>query len=93
MIVSTIILSSDNFYVNEDGEIPARPSFDKKLLHTIIAGEVVSDEGYLMLPPSMKRVVTVDDKWLEPTVGVTIPEIDALSDLLIVVHSLSLIHI
>jgi len=44
-----------------------------------------------MLPPSMKRVVTVDDKWLEPTVGVTIPEIDALSDLLIVVHSNELI--
>ena len=86
MIVSTIILTKDNFYVNSEGKLPARPDFDKELLSNIVTGQRVSDKAYEMLPRSMKKVVKFS-MGMEPTVGITIKEIDGLTDLLIVVHS------
>jgi len=87
MIVGTILLTSDRQYVINGGQLPGRGDWDKDLLTTLAAGQIVSDEGYKMLPPSIQTVVRQIDKWQEPTFPVTIPEIDALSDLLIVSHS------
>ena len=90
MIISTILLSSDNFYVNENGELPKpRPPHDKQLLATLCKGQSVSQKAYDMLPPSIREVVKVTE--LEPTIGITIPEINALTDLLIVSRSNELI--
>ena len=86
MITSTILLTSDNFYVNEHGELPARPAHDKDLLKRLCQDQCVSDEGYNMLPPSIKSVVKFAGTH-EPTIGITKPEIAALSDLLLVSHS------
>ena len=89
MITSTILLTSDNFYVNENGELPSRPPHDKQLLATLCKDQSVSQKAYDMLPPSIREVVKVTE--LEPTIGITIPEIDALTDLLIVSRSNELI--
>lgn len=41
-----------------------------------------------MLPPSIRNKVILPGKWQEPEIGITIPEIDGLTDLLIVVRSI-----
>jgi len=87
MVVSTILLSRDNKYVKDDGSLPKRPNFDKALLKALCENQIVSDEAYDMLPPSIKSVVNLPTKWEEPGIGITIPEIDALTDLLIVSRS------
>ena len=86
MIVSTILLSTNNCYVDRQGKLPERPSFDKELLTTICSGQVVSKVGYKMLPPSIKDKVIMTEQ-VEPEVGITISEIDGLTDLLLVVRS------
>jgi hypothetical protein len=94
MIVSTILLSLNNVYVDEDGNLPVRPSFDKTLLTGLCKNKIVSDTGYNMLPPSIREVTvkqSLTDAW-EPEIGITISEIDALSDLLIVVRSHEMIY-
>ena len=85
MIVSTILLSANNCYVDKDGNLPTRPEFDKELLATLLKGQAVSVEGYNMLPPSLKNLC-FKNVTQEPY-PITIPEIDALSDLLIVSRS------
>ena len=49
----------------------------------------MSDKGYEMLPPSIREKtirLSQTDKW-EPEIGITIPEINSLTDLLIVSRS------
>ena len=87
MIVSTILLTREDVYVGSKGELPhGRPDFDKELLTTLCKGQVVSLSAYEMLPPSIRRIVDVTDQ-IEPTIGITIPEINGLTDLLIVVRA------
>lgn len=88
MKVATILLSSDNFYVNEDGFLPLRPSHDKALLTGLCEGEKVSELGYIMLPPSIQEVAHLTRS--VDYVPITIKEI-AEADLLIVSRSNDLI--
>jgi len=85
MIVGTILLTADRQYVIDEGRLPLRGSWDKELLTTLATDQQVSYEGYEMLPPSIREVTSRTEG--EPTFPVTIPEIDALSDILIVSHS------
>jgi len=84
-IVGTILLTADRQYVIDEGRLPVRGNWDKELLTTLAKGNTVSQKGYEMLPPSIQDVVHITSG--EPTFPVTIPEIDSLSDLLIVSHS------
>ena len=85
MIVGTILLTADRQYVIDEGRLPARGNWDKELLTTLAKGNAVSKEGYEMLPPSIRDLVHITGG--QPTFPVTISEIDALSDILIVSHS------
>jgi hypothetical protein len=85
-VVNTILLSQDDCYVDKDGNLPARPYFDKELLYAFCKGQSVSLRGYDMLPPSIQQVVNIVDE-RHITAAITIPEIDAHCDILIVVRS------
>ena len=88
MIVSTLFLSADDYYATEDNKLPCpRPEFDKRLLTELVRGQVISIEGRDMLPPSIRKNAQALSN-VEPTIGITIPEIAGLTDLLIVVRSL-----
>jgi len=87
MIVSTILLSADDYYVDKDGNLPYRPEFDKKLLRSLTKGQIISYDAAKLLPPSIRSRAVVTDE-IEPTIGITIPEIDGLTDLLLVVRGL-----
>ena len=91
MIVSTILLTKDNFYINDKGELPKRGSHDKNLLTELVRGQTISIKAAEMLPPSIKGLAQVISDKVEPTIGITIEEISALSDILIVSHSNELI--
>ena len=87
MIVSTILLSADGYYIDANGNLPHRPEFDKRLLKALVKNQVISWNAYNILPDSiLKDAKEVSNN--EPTVGITIPEIDGLTDLLIVVRNL-----
>lgn len=86
MIVSTLLLDQNNCYVNDKGELPRRPAFDKELLQTLCTGQTISNHAAVMLPPSILDVVGHISSG-QPTIGITIPEIDALTDLLLVTRS------
>ena len=86
MIVSTILLTRDDHYVDSHGILPLRPSHDKTLLRELVRGQIISPEAIEMLPASICNV-GVWDNTQEPTIGITILEIDALTDLLIVSRS------
>jgi len=91
MIVSTILLTKDNFYINENGDLPKRGLHDKHLLTELVRGQTISTKAAEMLPPSIKGLAQVISDKVEPTVGITIREIAGLSDILIVSHSTELI--
>jgi len=84
MIVSTILLSPENVYVDKDGNLPYRPNFDKDLLREVVRGQRVSFKAKEMLPESIASLAYSSHF---PNVGITIPEIDELTDLLIVIRS------
>lgn len=83
MRVGTILLNPQDMYVNTKGNLPARPSFDKAFLAGLCDGESVSLDGYRLLPPSMRKIVTCSPMF---NMAVTIPEL-AEVDLLIVSRS------
>lgn len=88
MIVSTILLTADNQYVKDDGSLPARPDFDKKLLTELCRGELITDEAHAMLPRSISSLAwSAEAEFKDPTIGITIREIAMLTKLLIVVRS------
>ena len=83
MVVGTILLDINNKYVDDKGDLPVRPVYDKELLAKIIKGKKVSSEGYDMLPPSLRKLVDLSSyEWCP----ITIPEL-AEADVLIVVRS------
>jgi len=87
MVVSTILLTRDDIYVSDKGKLPVRPSFDKDLLKCLVKNQIISVEASSILPKSIKDMAYDITSRIEPTTGVTIPEIAGLTDLLIVVRS------
>jgi len=87
MIVSAILLTKDNVYVSKGGSLPKRPSFDKELLRCLVKGQIISKEAAKMLPKSISKTACNITDLIEPEVGITIEEIDGLTDLLIIVRS------
>lgn len=85
MIIGTILLTKDNKYTCGEDTLPQRRKHDKNLLTKLAKGKTVSLEGWEMLPPSIKTKVFITDE--EPTFPVTVPEIEGLTDLLLVSHS------
>jgi len=87
-MINTILLSQNDCYVDKDGNLPKRPSFDKELLTAFCKNQVVSENGYNGLPPSMRKIVRkqkMNDE--EISLAITIPEIDKYSDVLIIIRS------
>jgi len=87
-MISTILLSSNDCYVNNNGNLPTRPSFDKELLTGICKNQSVSTDGFKMLPPSIRKSVNVLNTC---TLGITIPEINN-SDVILVIRSNEIIN-
>ena len=85
MITATILLDSNDCYVDWNGKLPQRPHYDKELLTAFVSMGLISQAGKDMLPSSMKDISTLTLS--EPTLPITIPEIDGLTDLLIVSRS------
>ncbi len=83
MIVGSILLTKSNEYLTAEGTLPTRPKYDKLLLTELCKGELVSQEGYDLLPPSIQQICMVDH---EPSMPITISELDKC-DLLIVSRS------
>ena len=83
-IYATILLDEKDHYVYDDGNLPIRPDFDKELLKDIYKNETVTEKGYNMLPPSIQKIVDITQD--EPTAPVTVPEINALADILLVIR-------
>ena len=83
-IYATILLDEKDHYVYDDGNLPIRPDFDKELLRDIYKNETVTEKGYNMLPPSIRKKVDITQDG--PTAPVTVPEIDALADILLVIR-------
>ena len=86
-MIASLLLTKNNVYVKEDGTLPLRPDFDKDLLTGLAKGLTVSKAGYDMLPKSIKKEVYHFQTNQQPAFPVTINEIDALADILIVVWS------
>jgi len=55
-----VLLSADNFYLREDGSLPARPSWDKGFLLHLVKGKKIlcSVNTFCGLPPSMLGIVS-----------------------------------
>ena len=85
MTVSTIILDLDNHYIGENNQLPSRPGWDKKWLASLVEKSTVSKEGFNMLPLGMQKTTSITHG--EPELPITIPEINGLTDILIVIRS------
>jgi hypothetical protein len=85
MTIGTILLTEDNCYVDDRKQLPHRAIWDKEWLTTLVSLNTISKKGYDMLPPSMQKVANVTHG--EPSLAITIPELDELPDLLFVIRS------
>jgi len=83
-IVATLLLDRNDNYVLEDGSLPRRPQWDKALLETFVIGESLSEDGYNMVGKKLKENVFVTHGEPYP---ITIPEINALADIILVTRS------
>jgi len=86
MKVGTILLTKSNKYVDADGNLPKRPSFDKELLRGLVSGKRVSGYSYLMLPPSIQKLCYCKEFGSEEHFPISIKEL-AQTELLIVIRS------
>ena len=82
-MVGTILLTRNNYYVDQSGDLPVRPKHDKMLLTEICARKTVSNAGYELLPPSIQKLCMVSDN---PQVPITIQELSQC-DILIISRS------
>ena len=82
-MIGTILLSRDNKYIDKDGKLPERPPHDKDMLRAMSIKQIVSTDGYEMLPPSIRKVCTSSASYTMP---VTIREL-AKADILLVSRS------
>ena len=85
MITSSIILDINNRYVGKNGQLPSRPGFDKAFLTNLVSKNLVSKAGFDLLPKSIRSKAVITHG--EPELPLTIPEIDGLTDMLIVIRS------
>jgi len=86
-MINTILLDPNDNYVDNNGNLPKRPDYDKKLLKAFTLNQTVTQNGYDGLPPSMRKFLTVTEDLKEITMAVTIPEIAKYSDVLLVNRS------
>ena len=87
MIVGTILLTQNDEYVDKDGNLPTRPSFDKAFITGLYRGKSVSKVGLKLLPPSIKKVLNLNGEFMP----VSIREL-AKADMLIVIRSSDFIN-
>jgi len=80
--IGLILLDETDRYVYENGELPIRPLWDKRLLREYLRGEVVSHEAYTDMPVSLKKVCTPGDDY---TIAFKIKEI-AECDVIVVIR-------
>jgi len=85
MITGLILLSQDNCYLDAFGNLPRRPRWDKKLLTELVKVNTITKNGYDLLPDSIKKVARITHG--EPQLALTIQELNALPDILMVVRS------
>jgi len=83
MKVGLILLTENNVYVSNEGNLPKRPPFDKALLKSIVSGEKVSLQGYETLPPSIQAIIAQGPAQGGDTFPITIPEIGTVKLLII----------
>ncbi len=81
-MVGTILLDMYDNYVDDEGNLPSRPPFDKELLKAVIKGNTVTKDGEALLPDSLLKVAKPN----KSIVPITIREL-ANADVLIVVRS------
>jgi len=86
-MINTILLDTNDNYVDNQGKLPKRPDYDKELLKAFSLNQTVSKKGYDRLPPSMRKFLTITENTKEITMAVTIPEIAKYSDILLVNRS------
>lgn len=57
MQIGICLLSKDGCYLREDGSLPIRPSWDKKLLVDLVTGmtTICSQNTFNTLPPSLRE--------------------------------------
>jgi len=85
MKIGTILLTKSHKYVDDFGNLPVRPDFDKKFLANFIEGGLVSERAFNLLPPSLKKLVKIGSN-SEINTAIKIKEL-AECDLLVVVKS------
>ena len=85
MITGIVLLSQDGKYLDDRNQLPHRCSWDKELLTHLVSVNLISKYGYDLLPPSIKDVAKITNG--EPELALTIQELNALPDTLIVVRS------
>ena len=85
-IYSTILLDENDNYLCEE-KLPHRPLWDKELLKSMVSEEIISKQAAELLPKSIRETARAVTNEIQPTIGITIKEISALSDILIVIRS------
>lgn len=57
--LGVVLVSSDGYYLSENGKLPARPSWDKPFLMSLIADKIVlcSPNTEKDMPPSFRKAV------------------------------------
>ncbi len=90
MLIGTVLLSQDGMYIDDRKQLPYRPNWDKQWLKILVSLNTITKSGYDTLPPSIQAVAKVTHS--EPTLAITIPELDALPDILYVVRSSRMAH-
>ena len=85
MIFGILLLTEDNEYIDDRKQLPHRPTFDKELLKALISTNTISKDALGLLPKSLRDVAVVTHK--EPSLALTIKEIDGLADILMIIRS------
>jgi len=90
-MIGVVLLSADGYYVGENGQLPARPWFDKNLLLAIVKGNVclASPNTLAGLPKSIlaaAKEVTTEAKDVTVNLGIATFRSNP-PDLLLVVRS------
>jgi len=90
MIIASLLLTEEDYYIDDRKQLPHRPTFDKELLKALISLNTITKDAYDILPASIQKTTTVTLK--EPSMAIKISEIDALADLLIIIRSTRKVH-
>ena len=85
MIIGTLLLTENDYYIDDRKNLPRRTTWDKALLTSLVSMNTITHKGYMLLPPSIQEVATIHNS--DPSMAVTIKEVDALADLLMITRS------